>query len=788
MVLCDWYNAFLTRIFKNIEIDIIRPTMKFYTISYIALYSLLLSSCGGGGSPSSTPTPSITPTPTPPITPTPSITPTPAPPITPTPSPTPPITPTPSPTPPITPTPENNAPVAIDDTYSMFSGQSKTLDVLDNDSDPDNDSLTLISIGEAQFGEAEISSNTILYTPNANYVGDDQVTYVIQDSEGATATATARISISSLDVTTTQAINDFIEADINQNVSISVLENDLNDDNLNIRISAIDTSQSVGSFTINSNETHIEYTPPLEFNGVDFATYTLTDSTGSIESSAKVSIRLSFPSDTIRSLDVITQLTQDDTNTFVSHFQNLSSGNNASIANVIKRSNTGDPTKNDVAIHVTDAGEINGATQDFLFTLSNKNEHYSNSSLIDILNPDSPLHDDISLYNIDNDTLQSIQPNIEIDLDNDSINDWVLLREFGLVFYYGTNPATSADLNTQSTYVSALQSDTAYLINAHALDINNDNIDDLVLAVDTIEGTSGPRIKVIYGPIKSLETNLFELTLDTNTGFEISGFDTASPSTEPLQLLSADLNADNINDLIIGGLSEKNSLGNVSGQVYVLWGGQENYQNLTIDGFITESTLNTSSLGSVIYWEGDNNESIGGVLSSQDINGDSIHDLILGNSLRSPIASGRYMTSVSFLYGGANWPSTIDLALTTTDTFRGGRIILNKQSPSEEITQQTIFALETGDINNDGYGEIMLQTTNTVSVVLGGSKTKPSTIDAGNILSDWPIINIDLTDVHQSMSCLDIDSDGFDDLILSRSTNSLLDAFIVYGNIQYKND
>jgi len=71
-------------------------------------------------------------------------------------------------------------PIAVDDVATATSGQATTIAVLDNDSDPDGDPLVLVSVQDPENGSVEITpAGTIIYTPNANFVGRDTFEYVI---------------------------------------------------------------------------------------------------------------------------------------------------------------------------------------------------------------------------------------------------------------------------------------------------------------------------------------------------------------------------------------------------------------------------------------------------------------------------------------------------------------------------------------------------------------------------------------------------------------------------------
>ena len=72
------------------------------------------------------------------------------------------------------------------------------IDVLANDSDPDGDPLSIISVSprETGFGVVEIQSdNTILYTPNPGWWGGDEFVYTVSDGFGGEASARVTLTI-----------------------------------------------------------------------------------------------------------------------------------------------------------------------------------------------------------------------------------------------------------------------------------------------------------------------------------------------------------------------------------------------------------------------------------------------------------------------------------------------------------------------------------------------------------------------------------------------------------------
>lgn len=89
--------------------------------------------------------------------------------------------------------PVNDAPVAVDDAVSAVVGEAITVRVLDNDSDPEGEALSLSIASAPSSGTAEVDGETLTYT--AEEAGTDSLTYEITDAQGATATATVTVEV-----------------------------------------------------------------------------------------------------------------------------------------------------------------------------------------------------------------------------------------------------------------------------------------------------------------------------------------------------------------------------------------------------------------------------------------------------------------------------------------------------------------------------------------------------------------------------------------------------------------
>ncbi|MDQ4145134.1 MAG: Ig-like domain-containing protein [Actinomycetota bacterium] len=91
----------------------------------------------------------------------------------------------------------NGAPDAVRDTVDATSGESKTIDVLNNDSDPEDDSIMITAVSVPLHGTATFNlRQEVIYTSERGYAGSDSFTYTIEDDFGGTDTATVAVTVS----------------------------------------------------------------------------------------------------------------------------------------------------------------------------------------------------------------------------------------------------------------------------------------------------------------------------------------------------------------------------------------------------------------------------------------------------------------------------------------------------------------------------------------------------------------------------------------------------------------
>ncbi len=89
----------------------------------------------------------------------------------------------------------NYRPTAVTDTAQTTSNTAVSIPVLANDTDQDNDPLTLVSVTQPAHGTAVISGTAVIYTPTGGYTGTDTFTYTTGDGMGGQSVGQVNVAV-----------------------------------------------------------------------------------------------------------------------------------------------------------------------------------------------------------------------------------------------------------------------------------------------------------------------------------------------------------------------------------------------------------------------------------------------------------------------------------------------------------------------------------------------------------------------------------------------------------------
>ena len=206
---------------------------------------------------------------------------------------------------------QNDAPVAKADTKTVAEdSKSNKIDVLDNDTDPESDTLSLDSVSTPEHGTATVSGNFVLYTPDANYSGTDTFTYRVSDDSGNSASETVTITVTDSNDAPT-AVDDILgTVSSSKPVKLDLLANDYDvDTGDTISVASVGDATN-GKVTLSGGS--VRYVANRGSSGeTDSFTYTIEDESGE-QSTATASFTISSNSNPIATNDAFTIDEDDD--------------------------------------------------------------------------------------------------------------------------------------------------------------------------------------------------------------------------------------------------------------------------------------------------------------------------------------------------------------------------------------------------------------------------------------------------------------------------------------------
>lgn len=186
---------------------------------------------------------------------------------------------------------DEGEPVANPDAAETDEDVAVTINVLGNDSEPDGQPLSVVDASAANGTVTVNPDGSLTYTPNADFNGEDEITYTITDPDGNEATSYVTVTVNPVNDAPV-ANDDSATTTAGVAVTIPVLLNDSDVDGDALAITGTPTSAD-GSVVVNGDGT-LTFTPNAGFTGETTISYTVTDPEG-LTDTATVTVTVTEP-------------------------------------------------------------------------------------------------------------------------------------------------------------------------------------------------------------------------------------------------------------------------------------------------------------------------------------------------------------------------------------------------------------------------------------------------------------------------------------------------------------
>ena len=196
--------------------------------------------------------------------------------------------------------PVNDFPTAVNDDFVIEEDSSSSLDVLSNDIDIDNDSLSLVSVSLVNNGYASVDSisNTVRVTPFAHSEKSVSFVYTATDGNGGYSMGSVVAQITPVNDAPV-AKDDVANTQIDTSVIIDVLDNDDEVDEGD-SLSIVGIRDEVGGSAVIQNDSILVTPDANSYQPISFV-YEISDKSNALSTA---SVNVSIDCDTYRRLEI----------------------------------------------------------------------------------------------------------------------------------------------------------------------------------------------------------------------------------------------------------------------------------------------------------------------------------------------------------------------------------------------------------------------------------------------------------------------------------------------------